>query len=53
MNSWYTKINLEKSKEFTSRGAERILVSTTDLVERRSQFFKFIEYITNVINNNI
>ncbi|MFP3012581.1 MAG: palindromic element RPE5 domain-containing protein [Rickettsia sp.] len=25
MNSWYTKINLEKSKEFTSRGAERIL----------------------------
>ncbi|MCC8406506.1 MAG: palindromic element RPE5 domain-containing protein [Rickettsia endosymbiont of Ecitomorpha arachnoides] len=25
MKSWYTKLNLEKSKESVSRGAERIL----------------------------
>ncbi|XVN44656.1 MAG: palindromic element RPE5 domain-containing protein [Rickettsia hoogstraalii] len=25
MKSWYTKVNFKKSKEFTRRGAERIL----------------------------
>ncbi|HJD55691.1 MAG TPA: palindromic element RPE5 domain-containing protein [Rickettsia endosymbiont of Pyrocoelia pectoralis] len=26
MKSWYTKLNLKKSKEFVSRGAERTIV---------------------------
>ncbi|MFV0250763.1 MAG: palindromic element RPE5 domain-containing protein [Rickettsia aeschlimannii] len=46
MKSSYTKLNLEKSKEPVSRGAEHILNTraSEDLQRKHSQFFKLNEY---------